>query len=107
MQMEQLQPAPSQHYLHYQQYPHSYRNHAQSFTFNDGYLHDCIAITNNNSIEIYEVKGNTIVFLYMKEFMCDITVLEVIKNKGNISDWLFIADDLGRFMFWDPNTGEI
>lgn len=34
--------------------------------------------------------------------MCDITVMEVIPLKGNNTDILFLADELGRFMFWSP-----
>lgn len=39
--------------------------------------------------------------------MCDITVMEVLPLKGNNTDILFLADELGRFMFWSPTEGVI
>lgn len=37
--------------------------------------------------------------------MCNITVMEVVPVKGDHSDVFFIADELGRWMFWNPEIG--
>lgn len=62
--------------------------------------HHCIAIVNHNTIEIYRNVGSSVIYDRTCHFMCDITLLEIVPLKGNATDIFFIADSLGRYMFW-------
>ena len=59
-----IEQQPQEHYLHYQQFPHAARTHIKSFGFFDGVRHcNRVVIVNHNAIEIYEVKGNSVVYV--------------------------------------------
>lgn len=51
-----------------------------------------LAIANHNYLEMYRSVGGSLVYCGSKQFMCDISVLEVVPIKGEATDILFLAD---------------
>ena len=103
-----VESAINQHYLFSTEHPHSQRTRVKSFhKFEDGRHHQMLAIANHNNLEIYRNVGSSLVYGSSHQFMCDISVLEVIPIKGQTSDILFLADEDGRYMFWSPAHGAL
>ena len=95
-------------YLHSDLFPHSERRAISNYGYmDDGHKCRAIVVANMDNIELYQIVGNSITFIKRYPFMCNIGVVEVIPTKGLISDILFIADDLGRYMFWTPEDQTI
>jgi hypothetical protein len=75
--------------------------------FEKGLHQNQIAIVNHNTVEVYRYVGSRIVYDTTHYFICDISVMEVVPVKGETSDILFLADELGRFMLWSPLLGSL
>ena len=74
-------------------YPHSQRHAPLLYHFSlNRHKGKGLAINNYDHIEIYQIVGSSISYVGKHDFMCNISVMEIIPLKNQPSDMIFIAD---------------
>lgn len=92
-------------YFHDSFIPCSKWNNVLPYRMHNELGSDFICLSNSNSIEIYRVTTNTVVFHSRSNLMCNIAKMEVLPSKHQSSDYIFVIDEVGRWAIWRSTEG--